>query len=161
MYSDSLGFDPELVRDLLKQSRTEEAVGYMEQFVARGSVRAMIAMADYAFDQGDQRASLAWMERAEGSIAEDDFESPIYLASAWRRGLGAGTAEERYFKALALREHVAESGNLAAIREMMANYLYGLNGALKDRERLIYWTKKAAALGDQEAQRVLRDEGLA
>lgn len=161
MYADSLGFDPQRVRDLLKESRTEEAVGYMEQFVARGSVRAMIAMADYAYDRGDQPASLAWMERAEGSIAEGDFESPLYLASAWRRGLGAGTAKERYFKALALRERVAESGNLAVIREMMANYLFGLNGASKDRERFIYWTKKAAVLGDQEAVRALRDEGLA
>lgn len=160
MFADALGFDPEAVRDLLKKGRKDDALANMDRFIAKGSVRAMIAMADYLYDSGDFHGSVDWMTRAESSIASDDFVSPIYLASALRRGLGAGTAEERYFRAQTLRERVAESGNVAVIREMMANSLYGLNGAPKDRQRFIYWAKKAAALGDQETEQMLRKEGL-
>lgn len=160
MFPDPLGFDPQQPRDLLKQGNEEAALAYINKFVDAGSVRAMIAMADYFFDKGDKESSLAWMDRVEQSIADDDFVSPIYLSSAYRRGLGRGTAEERYHKAFALKERVAESGNLSAIHEMMSNYLFGHNGAPKDRERFIYWTKKAAALGSEAAAKVLRDEGL-
>lgn len=153
------GFDPQQPRDLVKQGDDEAAVAYINQFVEAGSVRAMIAMADYLFDKGDKESSLAWMDRVERSIADDDFVSPIYLSSAYARGLGRGTAQERYYKAFALRERVAESGNVSVIHEMMSNYLYGLNGAPKDYERFIYWAKKTAALGSDAAAQALREAG--
>jgi len=56
------------------------------------------------------------------------------------------------------RKHLEQ--NLAAIREMIVNYAHGLNGAAKDPERAIYWVRKAAALNDEEAKQILRDEGL-
>jgi len=160
VFSDALGFDVATARYLLKQGGEGEGVAYLEQFVARGSVLAMIEMAEYLDDKGDQSASVALMERAEASIAADDFESLLYLAGALRRGLGAGTAKERYFRAFSLKERVAESGHLATIREMIVNGLDGLNGAPKDSERAIYWIGKAAALGDEEAKQILREEGL-
>lgn len=100
------------------------------------------------------------MERAEKSIGDDDFESRLYLAGALRRGLGAGTAKERYFRALDLKERVAEAGHLPTIREMIMNSFHGLNGASRDNERAIYWTRKAAALGDENAKQTLREQGL-
>ena len=160
MILDSFGFDPDHPCHLVNQGDHQAALLYINEFVEAGSVRAMIAMADYLFDKGDHEASLAWMDRVERSIADEDFISPIYLSSAYKRGLGRGTAPERYQKAFALLERVAESGNVSVIHEMMSNYLYGLNGAPKDRERFIYWAKKAAALGSEAAAQVLRNEGL-
>jgi TPR repeat protein len=160
MFPDSFGFDPQRPRDLVKQGDDQAAVAYISQFIDAGSVYALIAMADYYFGKGDKEASLSWMDRAEQSVADDDFVSPIYLSSAYTRGLGRGEAYERHQKAFALKERVAESGNVSVIHEMMTNYLYGQNGAPKDRERFIYWTKKAAALGSEAAMQVLRDEGL-
>lgn len=160
MFPDPLGFDPQRPRDLVKQGNDEAALAYINKFVGANSVRAMIAMADYLFDKGDRAASLSWMDRVERAIGDNDFVSPVYLSSAYRRGLGRGTPPERYRKAFALRERVAESGNVNVIHEMMSNYLHGLNGASKDHERFIYWAKKAAALGSDAAAQVLRDEGL-
>lgn len=158
MFTDPVGFDPQRPRDLFKQGDDQTAISYINKFVEAGSVRAMIAMADYLFDKGDRDASLAWMDRVERTIADDDFVSPIYLSSAYKRGLGRGTAPERHQKAFALLERVAESGNVSVIHEMMSNYLHGLNGAPKDRKRFIYWTQKAADLGSDAAIKVLRDE---
>lgn len=159
VFSDSLGFDVGVAR-LLRRDDDREAVAYLEDFIAKGSVMAMIEMAEYLNDTGDRSASLSWMERAEASIAVDDCESWLYLAGALRRGLGTGTAQERYFRAFGLRERVAEAGHLATIREMIVNYFEGLNGAPKDTDRTIYWLRKAAALGDEEAKQILREEGL-
>lgn len=159
MFPDPVGFDPQRPRDLVKQGDSEAAISYISKFVEAGSVRAMIAMADYVFDKGDKEASFAWMDRVEQAIADDDFVSPIYLSSAYKRGLGRGTSHERHQKAFNLLERVAEAGNLGVIHEMMNNCLYGLNGAPKDRERFIYWTKKAAALGSEAAAQILHDEG--
>ncbi|MBR0706209.1 hypothetical protein [Bradyrhizobium liaoningense] len=103
---------------------------------------AMIEMAEHLGDEGDQSASLALMGRAEACVADDDFEARLYLAGAWRRGLGAGTAKERYFRAFDLKERVAEAGHLGTIREMIANYSHGLNGASRDSERAIYWLRR-------------------
>jgi TPR repeat protein len=160
VFSDARGFDVGNARYLLQQGREAEGVAYMEEFIAKGSRMAMIEMAEYLNDAGDRSASLAWMERAEKSIATDDCESWLYLAGALRRGLGTGTAQERYFRALGLKERVAEAGHLPTIREMAMNCFHGLNGAPKDRDRTIYWLRKAAALGDEEAKQVLRKEGL-
>lgn len=155
MFEDPFGFEAMRARDLVRQGDDAAALAYINEFIAAGSVRAMIAMADYLFDKGDKESSLAWMDRVERSIADDDFVSPIYLASAYTRGLGRGEAQERHQKAFALRERVAESGNLVVIHDMMSNYLYGLNGAPKDHERFIYWAKKAAALGSETAAQVV------
>jgi TPR repeat protein len=157
--SDALGFEVGVAR-VLRQDDDGEAVAYLEQFIAKGSVMAMIEMAEYLDDRGDQSSSLAWMARAEASIADDDCESWLYLAGALRRGLGAGTAQERYFRSFSLKERVAEAGHLATIREMIVNYFNGLNGAPKDSERAVYWLRKAAALGDEKAKQILREEGL-
>lgn len=159
MLSDALGFEVGVAR-VLRQDDDGEAVAYLEQFIAKGSVMAMIEMAEYLDDRGDQSSSLAWMARAEASIADDDCESWLYLAGALRRGLGAGTAQERYFRSFSLKERVAEAGHLATIREMIVNYFNGLNGAPKDSERAVYWLRKAAALGDEKAKQILREEGL-
>ncbi|WP_407080469.1 SEL1-like repeat protein [Bradyrhizobium roseum] len=43
---------------------------------------------------------------------------------------------------------------------MIVNCFHGLNGAPKDSERAIYWLRKAAALGDERANQILREEGL-
>lgn len=159
MFSDALGFDVGIARQLLQQSESE-AVAYLETYIAKGSGIAMIEMAEYLDGKGDTSASLAWMVRAEASIAADDCESLLFLARALRRGLGAGTAKERYFRAFELKEQVAEAGHLATIREMIVNCLDGLNGAAKDSERAVYWIRKAAALGDEVAQQILREERL-
>lgn len=158
MFSDALGFDVGVAR-LLKRDDDGEAAAYLEQFIAKGSVMAMIEMAEYLDDKGDQAASVALMERAEASIADHDLESLLRLAVALRRGLGAGTAKERYFRAFDLKQRVAEAGHLATIREMIVNYSHGLNGASKDTERAIFWVRKAAALGDTRAKQILREEG--
>ncbi|MET4272057.1 TPR repeat protein [Bradyrhizobium sp. F1.2.2] len=160
MFSDGLGFDVGVARQLLKEGGDGEGAAYLEAFIAKGSVMAMIEMAEYLDDKGDQPASLALMARAEASIADDDCESWLYLAGALRRGLGAGTAQERYFRSFNLKERVAESGHLLAIQEMIANYFHGLNGAPKDSERAIYWVRKAEAIRDEKAKQILRDEGL-
>lgn len=159
MFCDALGFDVGVAR-ALRQEDEDEAVAYLEEFIAKGSFMAMVEMAEYRMDNDDRSASLAWMARAEALIADDDPEAQLYLAGAWRRGLGAGTAQERYFRAFDLKERVAEAGHLATIREMAANYFHGLNGARKDDERAIYWLRKAAELGDEGAKAVLREEGL-
>ncbi|MCS3897078.1 TPR repeat protein [Bradyrhizobium japonicum USDA 38] len=160
MFSDALGFDVGTARHLLKQGEEGEGVAYLEEFIAKGSVIAVIEMAEHLDNKGDQSASLTLMERAEGSIAEDDFGALLYLARALRRGLGAGTAQERYFRAFDLKERVAEAGHLATIREMIVNCFDGLNGAPKDSDRAVYWLRKAAALGDEESKQILREEGL-
>ena len=145
---------------MLRQDDDSDAVAYLKEFISKGSVMAMIEMAEYLQDKDDQFSSLAWMARAEASIAADDCESWLYLAGALRRGLGAGTAQERYFRALGLKERVAEAGHLATIHEMVMNCFHGLNGAPKDGNRAIYWLRKAAALGDEKAKQILREEGL-
>jgi len=160
VFSDALGFDVGIARHLLKQGEQNEGIAYLEEFIAKGSVMAMIEMAEHLEDKGDKSSSLALMERAESSIAADDFQSLLYLAGALRRGLGAGTAQERYFRAFDLKERVAEAGHLATIREMIVNYFDGLNGAPKDGERAVYWIRKAAAHGDEKATQILREEGL-
>lgn len=159
MFLDSVGFDPQRPRDLVKQGEAEAALSYINAFIEAGSVRAMIAMADYMFDINDLELSIAWMDRAEKAIPENDFVSPIYLSSAYRRGLGRGTSFDRHQKAFVLLERVAESGNMSVIQEMMDNYRHGLNGAPRDRERFIYWVQKAAILGSKTAMQVLIDEG--
>lgn len=160
MFSDALGFDVGEARELLWQGEEEKAVVYLEQFIAKGSILAMIEMAEHLQGKGDRASSLYWMERAERSISPEDLDSLLYLSAAFRRGLGAGTAQEQFFRSFDLKERVAEAGNLAAIREMIVNYAHGLNGASKDQERAIYWLRKAAALNDATAMQVLRDEGL-
>jgi hypothetical protein len=154
MYQDPFGFDPQRPRDLLRQG------AYINMFIEAGSLRAMIAMADDLLDKGDRDASLAWMDRVERSIADDDFVSPIYLSSAYRRGLGRGTPSERQRKALRLLEGVAESGNVAAIHELMTSHLHGTGGAPKDQERFVSRARKAVVLGSEAAVRALRREGV-
>ena len=117
MFSDALGFDVATARYLLKQGEEGEGVAYLQEFIAKGSVMAMIDMAEHLDDKGDQSASLTLMGRAEASVTDDDFESRLYLAGALRRGLGARTAQERYFRSFRLKERVAEAGHLATIRE--------------------------------------------
>jgi TPR repeat protein len=160
VFSDALGFDVGVARQLLKQGEDGEGLAYLEAYIAKGSVMAMIEMAERLDDKGDQSESVALMDRAEASIAADDLEALLYLAGALRRGLGAGTAKERYFRSFSLKERVAEAGHLATIREMIVNCLHGLNGAPKDSERAFYWIRKAAALGDEKAKQILREEGL-
>lgn len=159
-FSDALGFQVREARELFRLGEEGRGIAYLEKFISEGSIFAMIEMAEYLQDKGDSSSSLSWMERAERSIAPDDYESLLYLSGALRRGLGAGTAKERYFRAFDLKERVAEAGDLAVIREMIVNYYHGLNGASKDRERAIYWVRKAAALNDEGAKQILRDEGL-
>jgi hypothetical protein len=157
MLVDDTEFDERRVRSLAANGEHEQVLAYLNPWMNKGLVRAMISMADYLYGRGDKEASLRWMNRAEQSISEDDFVSPLYLASAYRMGLGAGDPEERRRKALALRERVAESGNIHVIHDMMTNYLYGLNMAPTDHERFVYWARKAAGLGSKEAARVLRE----
>ncbi|MCK1738115.1 SEL1-like repeat protein [Bradyrhizobium sp. 138] len=157
-FSDALGFQVGEARELFRQGEEGKGIAYLEEFISKGSIFAMIEMAEYLQDKGDNSSSLSWMERAERSIAPDDCESLLYLSGALRRGLGA--AKERYFRAFDLKERVAEAGDLAVIREMIVNYYHGLNGASKNLERAIYWVRRAAALNDEGAKQILRDEGL-
>jgi TPR repeat protein len=157
---DELSFDPQRVRELVAKGDDEEAMRYIDQSIESGSVRAMIAKADYLFDRGDQTGSLAWIERAEKAALDGDTISPsaVLLASAYERGLGTGTRPERERKAINILERIGETGNLPVIHALMINSLYGLNGAPEDYERCIYWAKKAAALGSDAAARILRDQ---
>ena len=153
---DDFGFEPQKARELISRGEGDLAIAYMEKFIGQGSVRAMISMADYLFDKKDYAASLAWMERAERTVADDDFVSPIYLASAYERGLGAGSYGEQRRRALQHLERVADSGNLVVMHTLMSYFLYGLNGAPRDRERFMYWASRAADLGSEAAQEALR-----
>lgn len=134
----------------------DEAVEYAKQFAGQGSIRAMIALADYCYDHGDREKSIEWMTKAESSVSSDDFVSPIYLASAYRRGLGKGTNVSRRKKALSLLTDVAESGNLPVIHELMYTYLEGLNGAERDVRRFQYWAEKAIQFGSADAAELLK-----
>jgi len=116
----------------------------------------MIGMSDLEYDDGRYDESITWMRHAEHATAQDDNVSPIYLASAYERGLGGGTYEERHAWALAMKERVAESGNLAMQHALMSEYLYGLNLVPASKERFVYWATRAAALGSTEAAKALK-----
>lgn len=137
----------------------DSAVEYLGFCCQKGSILAMIAMADYLYDRGRLEESVRWMDRAESSVLTDDNISPIYLASALRRSLGSGDAQDRAMRSMAWLEKVAESGNLTVIHSLMTDHLYGLNGREKSQERFIYWVRKAANLGSLVAKRILKRYG--
>jgi TPR repeat protein len=157
MIMDIYGFDSQRVRDLVAQGHSDIAMDYMRDLSDRGSVRAMIGMADYYFDNGDQLSSLQCMKRAERSVATDDFDSMIFLASAYERGLGEGGPIERQKKSLDLLELIADAGNVRVMHALMTNYLHGINGAPRSHEKFPYWTRRAAELGSAAAIQALKD----
>jgi TPR repeat protein len=122
----------------------------------RGHVRSMIALADFWYDNQDLEVSIQWMQRAEDALSDDDFESPIYLASALDLGLGAGSYDERKERALRYLERAADADNVVVMHTLMSYYLYGLNGARRDKERFMYWASRAASLGSEAAKEVMR-----
>jgi TPR repeat protein len=121
----------------------------------QGKIRSMIGLADFWYDHEDRATSLKWMQRAEDTLAADDAESPIYLASALERGLGAGSYDERKSRALRYLERAADADNVVVMHALMSYFLYGLNGAPRDRERFRYWASRAAALGSEPAKGAL------
>jgi TPR repeat protein len=137
----------------LAEARSVEVV---VQTAEQGDIRSMIGLADFWYDNQDPATSLKWMQRAEDALASDDAESPIYIASGLERGLGAGTYDERKARALRYLERVADAGNVVVMHTLMSYFLYGLNGAPRDRERFEYWTSRAAALGSESAKEALR-----
>ncbi len=149
-------FSPSQARRLQREHGRAAAVSYMEPFIARSQIEAMIGMADLEYDEGHQERSVQWMHRAERATAADDFVTPIYLASAYERGLGGGTHAERQAKALAAKERVAQSGNVVMQHALMSEYLYGLNGVPVSKERFTYWATRAAELGSKEAAKALK-----
>jgi hypothetical protein len=149
------GFVPDRVRELLKAQKSEQAVAYILRFVERGNSRAMVAMADLEFDRGNKSASEAWISRVEELTASGDPDAPIFLSSAYRRGLGKGTPSQRIRKSLKMLEVAAEHKNVVCAHALMSDYLYGLNGAKVSRRKFEYWAKKAAAWGSPAAQAAL------
>jgi TPR repeat protein len=156
MTSTSEEFDESRALELHRNNGRDVAAKYLQRFIDQHEIRAMIGMADMEYDENNFEVSLAWMSRAEQSVAEDDFVSPIYLSSAYHRGLGAGTCEERQQKALQMRERVAESGNVVMQHALMSEYLYGLNGVPVSKEKFTYWASRAANLGSAEAAKAIK-----
>jgi TPR repeat protein len=153
MQSDRDRIDAAIERmSLAEPASIQDVVRTAEQ----GDIRSMIGLADFWYDNRDRVTSLKWMQRAEDTLAGDDAESPIYLASALERGLGAGSYDERKARALRYLERVADAGNVVVMHTLMSYFLYGLNGAPRDRERFRYWASRAAALGSESAKEVLR-----
>jgi TPR repeat protein len=144
---DRFGFDPLHLRDICNQTvnAREYPLAYIKKYIEKGSIRAMIAMADYLYDNGDVAGSRGWIERAENSIESDDYESMIYLASGYQRSLGVGTYLQRQKKALRLLERVADSGNKIVMKELAQYYEHGLNGARKSARRAKYWVNRASS----------------
>lgn len=126
------------------------------QNAERGHVRSMIALSDFWYDNQDLEASIQWMQRAEDTVTADDVESPIYLASALDRGLGAGSYGERKERALRYLERAADADNVVVMHTLMSYYLYGLNGAQRNRARFMYWASRAASLGSEAAKEVVQ-----
>jgi TPR repeat protein len=124
----------------------------------QGDIRSMIGLADFWYDNHDRATSLKWMQRAEDTLVADDAESPIYLASALDRGLGAGSYDERKSRALRYLEQAADADNVVVMHTLMSYFLYGLNGAPRDREQFRYWASRATALGSESAKDALRPD---
>jgi TPR repeat protein len=140
---------------LLRDGKPEEALAYIQWFIDRGNTRAMLGMADYEYDAGNAQASQAWVRRVEQLVVAGDAEAAIYLVSAYERGLGEGSHEERRLKAIAMLEHAAEHGYVSCAHALMTNYLYGMNGVETSREKFEYWARKAASYGSSAAQEAL------
>ncbi|HEU4460710.1 MAG TPA: hypothetical protein VFR90_16440 [Methylibium sp.] len=149
------GFMPEEGRRLFKAGDNEQALRYIGGFVQEGNTRAMLAMADHEYDQGHMERSLSWVTKVEQAAAAGDFEACIYLSSAYQRGLGAGSPQERQVKSLLMLERAAEERYVSCAHALMSNYLYGLNGAPVSKERFAYWARKAASYGSPAAQAAL------
>jgi TPR repeat protein len=150
------GFVPDHARLLFKSGQNERALQYIGEFVMRGNTYAMLAMADYQYDQSNTEASLSWVAKVEQAAAAGDYEACIYLSSAYQRGLGAGTPQERQAKSLLMLERAAEQGYVSCAHALMSNYLYGLNGAPVSKERFAYWAHRASSYGSVSAQEALR-----
>jgi TPR repeat protein len=149
------GFVPDEARRMLKAGQHEQALRYIGEFVQKGNTYAMLAMADYEYDNGNMEGSLSWVTKVEQAAAAGDHEACIYLSSAYRRGLGTGTPQERQAKSLLMLERAAEEGYVSCAHALMSNYLYGLNGAPVSKERFVYWARKAAEYGSVTAQEAL------
>jgi len=149
------GFVPDRARRLLKAGAHDQALAYIGEFVQRGNTRAMLAMGDYEYDQGNMEASLSWVAKVEQVAAAGDYEACIYLSSAYQRGLGAGSPQERQAKSLLMLERAAEEGYVSCAHSLMSNYLYGLNGAPVSKERFEYWARRAASYGSAAAREAL------
>jgi hypothetical protein len=149
------GFVPDHVRELLKAQEPLKAVAYIMRFARKGNSRAMLAMADFEYDAGNKVASDEWVAEVEQLAASGDPDAPIYLSSAYRRGLGKGSTLQRSRKSLKMLELAAEHRNIVCAHALMSNYLYGLNGAKVSRRKFVYWAKKAAAWGSPTAKAAL------
>lgn len=150
-----------LDRDLIEAAirrmspREPASIEAVVRIAEQGDIQSMIGLADFWYDNKNHATSLEWMQRAENTLTVDDVESPIYLASALERGLGAGSYDERRARALQYLERAADAGNVVVMHTLMSYFLYGLNGAPRDRERFRYWASRAAALGSESAREVL------
>ena len=149
------GFVPDHARHLFKSGQHEKALQYIGKFVDSGNTYAMLAMADYEYDQANMEASISWVAKVEVVADAGDYEACIYLSSAYRRGLGVGTPQELQAKSLTMLERAAENGYVSCAHALMSDYLYGLNGALISQERFAYWARKAASYGSACAQDAL------
>ena len=149
------GYVPDRARGLFKANEHDKALLYIKQFVEQGNTYAMLAMADYEYDQGNKDASLIWVSKVESAADSGDHEACIYLASAYQRGLGAGSHEERQHRSLLMLERAAEQGYVSCAHALMSNYLYGLNGAAVSKERFAYWAGRAASCGSRPAAEAL------
>lgn len=152
---------PDRVRDLYSlgwrsNKDFESLKEYLKPFVERSYIPALIELARVAMAEGNQSESEALVTRAQGVLADDDFDNSVEIWGAYRQGLGEGNQAEKDSKALALILRLAERGNVAAQEVVMMDYLLGTNGVARNAAEFERWAMLAASNGSQAAAAELR-----
>ena len=110
----------------------EPLISYLEPFVAKGNISAVIQMARIKAVLEHHTESENLILKAENLLKKNDFDGRVDLWNAYRAGLGAGTREDQDRKALEHLYALAHAGNLMAQEILMMDYLNGTNGVSTD-----------------------------
>lgn len=113
-----------------------------------GDIQAMVELAKWCGDEGDESQSQSWIARAEALISDDDLDGHIVLSGAYSLGFGSGSVDEQNSRALSHLVKVADAGNARVQEEVALHYLHGLNGCPVDLEKYWYWTRRATQASD-------------
>ena len=149
-------YDPTLVRELYAKGWKDhkelaQLIAYLTPFVESGHLPAIIELARVELVLGNENRSQALMARAEALLDDDDLDGHVELWSAYSAGLGVGSPEKKYAKAVGHITHVAERGNVIAQEMLMMVYLHGTIEVRKDPDNFLKWAKRAAAAGSERA----------
>lgn len=142
-WKDETGYCPASAGELLANGREDEATEMMSRFAERGSVVAMVDLADYNYDRGSFDESTRWIELAENSARNGCIDDLAFVSSGYRRGLGGLDPMSSTAKAVALFEELGRSGNAEAARHLAYWYAEGINGVQRNSEVSDYWLRSA------------------